>query len=51
MEIVDSMDCWEEDKLVTLRDRDLNDFLPLWFDEPEDEEWLAAWRELPWLET
>ena len=51
MEIVDSMDCWEGDKLVTFRDDDLDDFLPLWFDESEDEEWLEAWRDLPWLET
>ena len=25
--------------------------LPPWLDEPEDEEWLASWRELPWLAT
>ena len=53
MEIVDSMAHWEEGiGLVTYREREKETlFLPPWFAEPEDEEWLAAWQELPWLET
>ena len=51
MEIVDSMDYREGDEPVTFLEHDFNYCLPLWFDEPEDEEWLEAWRALPWLET
>ena len=51
MEIVDSMAHWQEGRLVSFRERERETVLPLWFDEPEDEEWLEAWRDLPWLET
>ena len=54
MEIVDSMAHWEDGMLVTYRERETAEKwemqVPPWFDEPEDEEWLAAWQELPWLE-
>ena len=55
VEVVDSMAHWEDGQLHTFLDRDRNEMAMLalsqWADEPEDEEWLAAWRELPWLET
>ena len=50
-EIVDSIDYRERDEPITFLENDFNYRLPLWFDEPEEEEWLEAWRALPWLET
>ncbi len=55
MDVVDRMAYWEGEELRSWIDRDDDEFTDVvlsdWFDEPEDEEWLAAWRELPWLET
>ena len=55
MDIVDSMAYWEGDMLVVWDDREGDELALMamadWLNEPEDEEWLAAWRELPWLET
>ena len=51
MEIVDSMAHWEEGLgLVTYRERERENSLPLWLNEPEDEEWLEELRQI-WLET
>ncbi len=52
MEIVDSMAHWEEGiGLVTFRERERETLSPpLWFDGPEDEEWLEELRQI-WLET
>ena len=50
MEIVDGMAYWEDGYLIVFGDRDKHELAMLalsqWFNEPEDEEWLAQWLEM-----
>ena len=47
MDVVDDMAYWIGDQLLVFGDRDKHEWAMLglsrWFEEPEDEEWLASW--------
>ena len=47
MDVVDGMAYWIGDELLVFGDRDKHEWAMLglsrWFEEPEDEEWLASW--------